>query len=84
MSPISARADLPPPSAESGPRSTRLHLLPPLLLILALIDLRTELRLLFDHLTLTSVLTAISTHPLAVLVLLAQPSLWRRYSSAKR
>lgn len=82
--PISAPADLPPMSAESGQRLTRLHLLPPLLLILALIDLRTELRLLFDHLTLTALLTAISSHPLAVLVLLAQPSLWRRYSTVRR
>lgn len=52
---------------------------PLLLLLLALSDLRTELLLLLDHLTLTSLLTAIGSHPLAVVVLLAQPSLWRRY-----
>jgi hypothetical protein len=64
-------------------RPARFHLLPPLLLVLALLDLRTELLLLADHFTLTSLLTAITTHPLAVVVLLAQPSLWRRYRATR-
>lgn len=75
-----------PSSSASAPealRSSRFHLLPPLLLLLALLDLRTELLLLADHFTLTSLLTAITSHPLAVVVLLAQPSLWRRYGAAR-
>jgi hypothetical protein len=47
--------------------------------MLALLDLRDELRLLADQLTLTSVLALVRNHPLAVLVLLLLPSLWQRY-----
>lgn len=65
-------------------RSSRVPLLPVLLLVLALGDLRTEILLLIDHFTLTSVLSAIAAHPLAVVVLLAQPSLWRRYRRPRR
>ncbi|KEF43422.1 MAG: hypothetical protein ER33_01375 [Cyanobium sp. CACIAM 14] len=54
-------------------------LLPPLLLVLALIDLRVELILLWDHVTLTALTSAVRSHLLAVVVLLAQPSLWRHY-----
>ena len=53
--------------------------MPLLLALLALFDLREELRLLADHLTLTAVLALVREHPLAVLVLLLLPSLWRRY-----
>lgn len=67
----------------SRPRQRSLPLLPLLLLLLALLDLRTELLLLLDHFTITTLLSAIGNHPLAVLVLIAQPSLWRRYRSAK-
>jgi hypothetical protein len=56
-----------------------LPLLPLILLLLALADLHTELQLLFDHITLTSLLAAVANHPLAVVVLVAQPSLWRHY-----
>ncbi len=52
---------------------------PGLLLLLALLDLRDELLLLGDHITLTSLGYAIRHHLLAVTVLLAMPSLWRRY-----
>ena len=52
----------------------------PLLLIgLAILDLRTELLLLLDHVTLTTLLFTMRYHLLAVVVLLASPSLWRRY-----
>ena len=52
----------------------------PLLLIgLAILDLRTELLLLLDHVTLTTLLFTMRYHQLAVVVLLASPSLWRRY-----
>ena len=54
-------------------------LLPPLLALLALWDLRQELQLLADHLTLSGLVFALRAHPLAVLVLILQPSLWRRY-----
>ena len=75
------------PSADPSPAGRRrrgLSLLPLLLLLLALGDLRTELLLLLDHFTVTSLLTAITTHPLAVVVLVAQPSLWRRYGGPRR
>lgn len=54
-------------------------LLPLVLLVLALIDLRVELILLWDHLTLTSLTAAVRSHLLAVTVLVAQPSLWHHY-----
>ena len=60
-------------------RSSRVPVLPLVLLLLALGDLRTELLLLLDHFTVTSLFSAVGHHPLAVLVLIAQPSLWRRY-----
>jgi len=52
---------------------------PVLLGLLALLDLRQELQLLADHITLTAVMVAVRTHPLAIAVLLLLPSLWRRY-----
>jgi hypothetical protein len=70
-------------NSSAAPISTRRQAsrawVPLLLLILALLDLRTEILLLVDHLTLTSLLAAVRAHTLAVLVLLLQPSLWRRY-----
>lgn len=57
----------------------RLPLVPLLLALLALLDLRTELRLLADHLTITAILFMLRAHPLAVAVLVLLPSLWRRY-----
>jgi hypothetical protein len=52
----------------------------PLLLAgLALLDLRTELQLLLDHFTWTSLAVIPAQHPLAVTVLLLLPSLLRRY-----
>ena len=53
--------------------------LPLLLIVLALVDLRTELLLLLDHFTFTSLFYGLRHHSLAVVVLLAAPSLWRRY-----
>jgi len=57
----------------------RLPLVPLLLALLALLDLKVELQLLFDHLTLTSLTEAVRTHLLAVMVLIFTPSLLRRY-----
>ena len=52
---------------------------PLLLIALALLDLRTELLLLWDHFTFTSLMYAMRHHALAVVVLVSTPSLWRRY-----
>jgi len=52
---------------------------PLLLLVLALLDLRTELRLLLDHVTLTALVFTVRQHTLAVVVLILQPSLWHQY-----
>jgi hypothetical protein len=56
-----------------------LPLIPLLLVVLAVADLRDELRLLADHFTWTSLATGILQHPLAVAVLALTPSLVRRY-----
>lgn len=53
-----------------------------LLAVLALLDLRVELELLADHFTITALLEAIRSHPLAVAVLALQPSLLKRYRLA--
>ena len=58
------------------PRTTRL--VPVLLAVLALLDLRPELQLLLDHVTVTSVLAIPRHHPLAVAVLLSMPWMLRR------
>ncbi len=54
-------------------------LLPLVLALLAVWDLRAEIQLLLDHPTLTALFFLIRSHPLAVAVLAAQPSLWKRY-----
>ena len=58
--------------------------IPLLLLLLALSDLRTELRLLADQLTLTALIFAVRHHFLAVVVLMLQPSLWSHYGPRRR
>ena len=50
-----------------------------LLVSLAILDLRTDLLLLKDHFTLTTLQFAIRYHLLAVVVLMASGSLWKRY-----
>jgi hypothetical protein len=55
-----------------------------LLLLLALADLQIEFRILLDRFTFTSLITAIRSHPLAVAVLVLQPSLWRHYRRGPR
>ncbi|NDG74579.1 MAG: hypothetical protein EBX49_04420 [Synechococcaceae bacterium WB8_1B_136] len=52
---------------------------PLLLALLALFDLRTELQLLADHFTWSSLMVIPGQHPLAVVVLALLPSLLRRY-----
>ena len=58
--------------------------IPLLLLLLALSDLRTELRLLADQVTLTALIFAVRHHLLAMVVLVLQPSLWSRYGPRRR
>lgn len=60
-------------------RGVRVPVVPLLLLLLALLDLETELRLLLDHFTITSLVVAIQNHLLATTTLLLLPSLWRIY-----
>jgi hypothetical protein len=60
-------------------RGVRVPVVPLLLLLLALLDLETELRLLLDHFTITSLVVAIQNHLLATTTLLLLPSLWRTY-----
>jgi hypothetical protein len=52
---------------------------PIVLAVLAIWDLRPDLLLLLDRPTITASLYLLRGHPLAVLVLLLLPSLWRRY-----
>jgi hypothetical protein len=63
----------------SPPRKHKIPLVPLLLLLLALVDLETDIRLLLDHFTLTTLLSAIQNHLLATTTLLLLPSLWRHY-----
>ena len=60
-------------------RWRRVPWIPLLLALLALLDLRTELQLLLDHFTWTSLSVIPWQHPLAVVVLVVQPSLISRY-----
>jgi hypothetical protein len=53
--------------------------LPLLLGLLALLDLRVELILLFDHITWIALVEGLRSHILAVAVLLSMPYLWRHY-----
>ncbi len=54
-------------------------MVPMLLALLALFDLRVELQLLADHFTLAGLGAALRSHPLAVAVLLVLPSLLQHY-----
>ncbi len=70
---------LPNPRRLPRPQMRGFPLMPLILLLLALLDLRVDLQLLADHFTITSLLEAIRSHPLATAVLIFTPSLWRRY-----
>ena len=65
------------PSSPVGHRSYQWF--PLLLLVLSLWDLRTEIILLADQFTVIGLNYALRHHMLAVVVLVAFPSLWRRY-----
>ena len=77
---------MPLPVPERAARATvrSQRWIPLLLLLLALSDLRTELRLLADQITFTSLIFAVRHHLLAVAVLALQPSLWSHYGSRRR
>ena len=65
----------------SGPerrRHLRLPLIPLVLAILALVDLRSELLLLLDHFTWTSLIEIPRNHPLAIAVLACTPWMIQR------
>ena len=66
------------------PSSPSQRWVPLLLGVLALLDLRVELQLLVDHITLTSLIFAIRHHLLAVVVLLLLPSMWSHYRPVRR
>lgn len=81
--PLPPGADHPSPPAQprrlARPQVRGFPLMPLILLLLALVDLRVDLQLLADHFTISSLLEAIRTHSLATAVLIFTPSLWRRY-----
>lgn len=54
-------------------------LVPAALALLAVYDLRVEIQLLLDHFTWAALLSAITSHPLAVAVLVLTPGLIRRH-----
>ena len=58
--------------------------LPVILLILSFWDLRTDLRLMFDHFTFSSLLFAIQHNLLALVIILSGPSLFLRYGLRKK
>ncbi|ABB49932.1 conserved hypothetical protein [Prochlorococcus marinus str. MIT 9312] len=49
-----------------------------ILLSLVLIDLSTELRILFDHFTFNSLYFALAKHPLAFFILFSYPYLYKK------
>jgi hypothetical protein len=61
-----------------GRRTWRLPLVPMLLAVLALLDLRAELQLLADHFTFASLMEVPRHHPLAITVLLFTPWMVQR------
>jgi hypothetical protein len=69
----------PDASRSSKQRPRQQPLIPLLLALLAVLDLRDELVLLADHFTFTTLWFALTSHPLAVAVLVLTPSLFRRY-----
>jgi hypothetical protein len=65
-------------SDPGGRRPRRLPLVPILLAVLALLDLRAELQLLVDHFTFASLVEIPRHHPLAIAVLLFTPWMVQR------
>ena len=61
-----------------GRRPLQLPLVPVLLALLALLDLRAELQLLADHFTVASLVEIPRHHPLAIAVLLFTPWMIQR------
>jgi hypothetical protein len=63
---------------QDGRRPWQLPLVPVLLAVLALLDLRAELQLLADHFTFASLMEVPRHHPLAITVLLFTPWMIQR------
>ncbi len=55
------------------------RIVPIVLTLLSIWDLRIEFQLLFQNFTYTSLFFALKHHSLAVTVLICVPSLWKRY-----
>ena len=72
------------PDPLPGPSQHGERWFPLLLLLLALYDLRVELLLLRDHITLTGLSYAVRHHLLAIVIIVAMPSLLRRYGTRRR
>ncbi len=58
---------------------SRIPLVPLVLVLLALLELRTEFLLLSDHFTLAAVIAAVGRHPLPIGVLVLAPELFNRF-----
>ncbi len=58
-------------------RYIKINWIPILLILSSIYDLRVELRLLLDSFSFTSLLYALSDHPLAIVVLLSTPGLFK-------
>ncbi len=58
--------------------------IPIILVFLSILDLKTELTILFDHLTITSLIYTIKHHLLAITVIILSPSLFKAYANSKK
>ncbi len=58
--------------------------LPLILLLFAVLDLRVDIQIMLDHFTFSSLLFALRNNPLAALILLSTPSIWRHYGLSIR
>ncbi len=56
--------------------------IPILLIVLSIIDLQTEIKILIDHLTITSLIYTIKHHILATAIIIFSPSLLKVYSNS--
>ena len=58
--------------------------IPFILLIIAVHDLRGEIRILLDHVTITSIIYSVKSHPLSFLIIMLFPSLCKAYKAYER
>tara|TARA_Y100001968_G_C19442824_1_gene763533 strand:+ start:3955 stop:4161 length:207 start_codon:yes stop_codon:yes gene_type:complete len=55
-------------------------IIPLLLIILSLLELRNEIKLLLDHFTFISLIFAIKENPLPIIILLLSPQMIKKYN----